>query len=77
MEYFQDNFVKKETKGAFSLWINEPYYKVRKCSSGNYYNKITNECCGNIGRNRVILYDDKFQLLSEPIFLDEVEWRRE
>lgn len=77
MEYFKDNFIKVETIGSFSLWLNEPYHTVKKCSSGNYYNKITGECCGQVCYERVILYDAEFKLLSTPIFLKEMEWRKE
>lgn len=52
-----ENFVKVETLGNFSLWINKPIYKIYKTTSGYIRNIHTGENMGRTVELRLNLYD--------------------
>ena len=68
-------YKKVETIGSFSLYLNEPYYCIKKCNNGAYYHIETGECGGQQVGERMILFDENFNLLSEPIRKKEWEWK--
>ncbi len=59
-----DNFVKVETCGNFSLWINKPIYKIYKTTSGFIQNTKTGENMGEFVELHINLYDANNNKLS-------------
>lgn len=53
-----EKFIKVETQGNFSLWINRPVYKIYKTTSGYIRNTKTGENMGSFVELHMNLYDE-------------------
>ena len=55
-----NNYIKVETKGKFSLYINQPVWCTKYCDKGHFINKNTGEDIGKYKELYIHYYDDKF-----------------
>ena len=71
---YKQNFKKVEEKGDFALYLNYPIWKQYRILEPNenivLKHKVTGEILKENHDEIIILYDDKFNLLDEPIFED-------
>ena len=67
-----DNYVKVETKGKFSLYINKPIWCTKYCDKGHFINKNTGEDIGKYKELYTHYYDENFNLLDQPIDEEDI-----
>jgi len=65
------HFVKAETNGAFSLWINRPIYKQYGVSEGYIRNAKTGENMGTTVTLHMNLFDNNLNKLENPTFEED------
>lgn len=56
-----ENFVKVESDGVFSLWLNRPVYKIYKTEVGYIKNLKTGENMGQSLELHMNLYDEHYR----------------